>query len=374
MHSVVLNCLLFVAIFSVAGIYRWISKVPPDDDSRPSHQSIRYVLDNRTGEIVLQDNQFTTWLNKRGNQSQIYSLIQNVFCHIHTRTGSISSKSDHQNLVSSSPKHECELNLVNSLGPFPSVTNVNPNETRIPSRPSAYKPSMIYALQPSQENSQLPCTVHTAKREKEYQLLRHWIQLAEENGLIWWLGYGSLLGAVRDGDFIPYDHDTDIVVLDSAEPIIRRLETPRENMTFDKINLITRKQNYCMYDHMPRLNCQGVPVRFQLDPCGFCTPLARLISSYFDFFDMFMARIELHWDPDGNPARIGVIDEGSDKDGGLKLSYALDDIFPLATCRYMGLNLPCPRNPHAVLSHLYGENYLRPNRLCDFTHGHWSNG
>lgn len=123
---------------------------------------------------------------------------------------------------------------------------------------------------------------------------------------------------------------------------------------------------------MPRVNCDGVLVRFQLDACAFCTPLARLIFGYYDFLDLFLARIELHPDIGENPMRIGVIDEGSDGDRGSKLSYALDDVFPLATCQYMGLNLPCPRNPHAVLSHLYGANYLRPDKLCNLETNKWS--
>uniref|UniRef100_A0A183AUJ6 DUF4773 domain-containing protein n=1 Tax=Echinostoma caproni TaxID=27848 RepID=A0A183AUJ6_9TREM len=119
------------------------------------------------------------------------------------------------------------------------------------------------------------------------------------------------------------------------------------------------------------LNCQSVPVHLQLDPCGFCTPLARLISSYLDFFDLFLARIEVHTDSRGDHIRIGVVDEGSDSETGTQLSYTLDDIFPLTTCRYMGLNLPCPRNAHGVLSHLYGADFMRPIKLCDLKSGYW---
>ncbi|KAA0187426.1 hypothetical protein FBUS_09191 [Fasciolopsis buskii] len=373
MRPVFLNCLLFVVIFSTAGIYHWINR-RDEWDSMQSHRSIRFVLDNKTGEIVLQDDQLITWLKERDNQTRICSVVHEVFCRIHTKTGSVPSECDPTKSSHSNPENGCLLNLMSSLGPFPSVTSVNVNESRIPDRPGTYSPSMIYALQSNQKAVQLPCKVNSDKRKTEYRLLRHWVHLAEKNGLIWWLNYGSLLGAVRDGDFIPYDHDTDIAVLDSAEPHIRRLETPREKITFDEISLVTRKQNYCSYDHMPRINCQGVPVRFQLDPCGFCTPLARLISGYFDFLDLFMVRIEVRLTSDGTSTRIGVVDEGSGKNDGFQLSYALDDIFPLTTCQYMGLSLPCPRNPQAVLSHVYGENYQQPDNLCNLETGRWSSG
>jgi len=35
-------------------------------------------------------------------------------------------------------------------------------------------------------------------------------EVLDENGIVFWLFYGTLLGAIRDGDFIRHDTDTDL--------------------------------------------------------------------------------------------------------------------------------------------------------------------
>jgi lipopolysaccharide cholinephosphotransferase len=35
-------------------------------------------------------------------------------------------------------------------------------------------------------------------------------EVLDENGIVFWLFYGTLLGAIRDGDFIKHDTDTDL--------------------------------------------------------------------------------------------------------------------------------------------------------------------
>jgi len=45
------------------------------------------------------------------------------------------------------------------------------------------------------------------------ELLRAVTQLCEENNIQYWLGYGTLLGAVRNGGIIPWDDDVDICMM-----------------------------------------------------------------------------------------------------------------------------------------------------------------
>lgn len=41
-------------------------------------------------------------------------------------------------------------------------------------------------------------------------LLREFDRLCRQNRMTWWIGYGSLIGAVRHGGFIPWDDDVDV--------------------------------------------------------------------------------------------------------------------------------------------------------------------
>ena len=50
------------------------------------------------------------------------------------------------------------------------------------------------------------------KRKYFYEILQHWTQILKQNNLEYILAYGSLLGAMRDGDIIPYDSDIDVLV------------------------------------------------------------------------------------------------------------------------------------------------------------------
>ena len=46
----------------------------------------------------------------------------------------------------------------------------------------------------------------------ETDLLNYVINLFESNNIRYYLGFGSLLGAIRHGGFIPWDDDVDLFV------------------------------------------------------------------------------------------------------------------------------------------------------------------
>ena len=49
-------------------------------------------------------------------------------------------------------------------------------------------------------------------RQLQYELLLELDKVCKENGLTYLLAYGSLLGAVRHGGFIPWDDDVDVIM------------------------------------------------------------------------------------------------------------------------------------------------------------------
>ena len=98
------------------------------------------------------------------------------------------------------------------------------------------------------------------KRKDFYEILRHWIQISKQNNIEYVLAYGSLLGAMRDGDVIPYDSDVDVLVNHSYFSILERLSVKRDfNPSDGKIRLVVQPEfalNISMDDRR-RFNCQG---------------------------------------------------------------------------------------------------------------------
>jgi hypothetical protein len=51
------------------------------------------------------------------------------------------------------------------------------------------------------------------------ELAREWLEFANQWGVFYWLDYGSLLSAVRDGgDMMPWDHDADFSMMHRDVP------------------------------------------------------------------------------------------------------------------------------------------------------------
>ena len=61
------------------------------------------------------------------------------------------------------------------------------------------------------------------KRKDFYEILQHSIQISKQNNIEYILAYGSLLGAMRDGDVIPYDSGIDVLVDHNYFSILKRL-------------------------------------------------------------------------------------------------------------------------------------------------------
>ena len=57
------------------------------------------------------------------------------------------------------------------------------------------------------------------------ELLENMKQILDKNNILFWLDFGTLLGAYRDKDFISYDCDIDIAILyEDAERVRKFIE------------------------------------------------------------------------------------------------------------------------------------------------------
>ena len=102
------------------------------------------------------------------------------------------------------------------------------------------------------------------------KLLLHWIQISKQNNIEYVLACGSLLGAMRDGDVIPYDSDIDILVDQNYFSIFKRLSSKRGFSTSDeKIRLVVQPEFTLNIpvEVRKRFTCQGeVRIYFLLNP------------------------------------------------------------------------------------------------------------
>lgn len=71
-------------------------------------------------------------------------------------------------------------------------------------------------------------------KQIEFEMLQYAKSICEKNGIKYYLGYGTLLGAVRHKGFIPWDDDVDIVLFrDGYERFVQAVD--RDNHEYIKI-------------------------------------------------------------------------------------------------------------------------------------------
>ena len=101
------------------------------------------------------------------------------------------------------------------------------------------------------------------------QLLQQWKQISKKYNIPYFIVYGSLIGAIRNADFIPWDHDMDLLVDESYYEIISKVDNNRNFTPRAKDpNFHLVVQNYFRSDysnvHKTRQNCLG-QVTFKLN-------------------------------------------------------------------------------------------------------------
>ena len=189
------------------------------------------------------------------------------------------------------------------------------------------------------------------------KLMERWIQIAAELNITYFLSFGSLLGAWRDQDLIPYDHDIDIIIDGKHIVDLEKIESKRNFYSSylyrsDKnIQLVLQKDWRLHYDERRRITCMGKQVPIKVDHCSFKVPVGRLISEgvYLDIFE----------------------NNDTLKDQELREEESIlvpKYIFPLKKCMFMGFETVCPKNPRVILEGLYGKD-LSPSFIC--TNGLW---
>ena len=166
------------------------------------------------------------------------------------------------------------------------------------------------------------------------------------------LTYGSLLGAWRNGDKMPWDTDIDIYTdaMDNAK--MNAIKDDRGFSTYSNLVHLALDVDWRIpsVSKRRRVTCDGKVLSnsyWKPDSCTFTGPLGRMIMGYEKYLDI--------WDVERVNGK--VFDRY-----GKGAYYPESEIFPLKKCSYLGLEVYCPRNPKPIFDAFYGKDKDLTNR------------
>lgn len=191
------------------------------------------------------------------------------------------------------------------------------------------------------------------RREDLTELLRAWTITSEQHNVSYTIAYGSLLGAMRNKDLIPWDTDIDIMIDMKYFPILKRWSEEQKFTKADgSIRLAIQEGSVLGIpeEQRTRHNCQGKVATHMEDQCSFLEPMARLIrgSSFLDFFHFYEKGYMVE-EPGENKIK----------------QYNKTDLYPFRSCSFMGLNTSCPNRPWEILRAYYKNDNFEPTKICN---------
>jgi len=202
-------------------------------------------------------------------------------------------------------------------------------------------------------------TCKESNRTNYRDILTKWKSLADTYKIPYFLYAGSLIGAARNADIVPWDGDMDIMVDGRFREVIASIADERGFDRYDgDLHLVFQtdfrksvpeeKKAYKGYysGHRVRFNCWGEQVEKQVDSCSFQQPFARLIKNgrHMDIYDY-------HY-------RDNVIYAYATK------QWPQAMVFPLKKCMFLELEVTCPQHTEDFLVKLYGDEVYNIRSRC----------
>ena len=222
-------------------------------------------------------------------------------------------------------------------------------------------------------------------RTISYELLKFFDNICRKYDLEYWLDFGTLLGAVRHEDFIPWDDDLDVGML--REDYYRFLEVfPKELEKSGLKNLeawfkepswdLNSKRWYQINCKHPSHN--GKYVGIDVFPYDFITDFDEGYVERFhklrpNFFDTWKGDVSLKEAIDSSCSHLNLSLNQTEYfiggvDGGrfiasspFKILYT-KDLLPLKRVKFGPYEFLAPNNPDKYLIEIYGKNYMEIGR------------
>lgn len=226
------------------------------------------------------------------------------------------------------------------------------------------------------------------------KVLESFAKICKENDIKWWLCGGTLLGAARHQGFIPWDDDIDITMMkkdykklrkilakmDSDEYFYQCIETDPDHINLfgkyrkkkDPVMSTDQRSQYFKYQGVGMdVFCIERSSRFASHMAKFFYlnmqhPTQYIKSSFWRHFWIKVVQGinfgllipfcrlvgYLH------PKKRYYLELGS---GFYDNYFELEDVFPLTTMKFEGVEFPVPGNTDAYLTKLYGDWRKLPN-------------
>ncbi|XP_066912182.1 uncharacterized protein [Clytia hemisphaerica] len=192
----------------------------------------------------------------------------------------------------------------------------------------------------------------TTDRPPWQKLLREWVKIAKKHKIRYFLSAGSLLGAWRAEDVIPYDADMDIRIhIDDFEKLypLRQRKFVWDAYDDYESHFYFTKDWRLPYDLRRRYTCKGKKVHEYEGQCSFTDPNARMIYRQW------------HMDLYAYTTYTDVV-KFLPRDAAYE--YRKEDILPITKCMFMEIETRCPQNPTAIFKRLYGSSRPLPTKKC----------
>jgi hypothetical protein len=190
------------------------------------------------------------------------------------------------------------------------------------------------------------CLTQLEARDVLVATILTFAELLTRNRLEWWMSEGTLLGAVRHQRLIAWERDGDFAMQLTEIERLRHIDL-RSQIKGPYVLEISGESAY--YQQGPSSRPRAIPARFintrfglYVDVFGFTRTGTSLASIVGDTWRLCVSCVQLN-----------ASDESS-----YQLVAPVKWFFPLATCVFANVTLPCPRDAHAYLSVVYGADYM----------------
>ena len=217
---------------------------------------------------------------------------------------------------------------------------------------------------------------------KMLDILNAFDAICKENSLTYWLDHGTLLGAVREGGFIPWDDDLDVSM--PREDYERFLKIA-PNILPKNLFLQTKRSDPKVPIHYAKLRERGTlyvdtwevgkKIRYHQGIFIDIFPVNRIDKKRLKAYRRWMQVAKLFSNRylriDFLAKPLMTLLNGYHKQDGEYLVSGAETmawithieaskVFPLANIDFEGMVYPSPKNKEAYLQEIFGANYITP--------------